>query len=547
MSEWWRGAVIYQIYPRSFQDTNADGVGDLPGIIQRLPYVAALGVDAIWVCPFFRSPMDDFGYDIEDYRDVDPLFGTLDDADRLIAEAHSLGLKIVIDMALSHTSIRHRWFQDSRRSTDNSYADWYVWADPRPDGTPPNNWLSMFGGPAWTWEPRRQQYYFHNFLPSQPDLNLHNPAVQEALLEECRFWLERGVDGFRLDACNCLTHDRQLRSNPPRPADAPPTEGVQPNNPYNRQLHLYNKSQPETVDFLRKLRTLSDSYGDILLLAEIADDDSLKVMQDYAGPGAPLHTAYCFAFLGPTLETELIAKAFEAFHNGRRHGWPSWAFSNHDVQRVASRWGGRHVPPEFTKLLIALLGSLRGTVFLYQGEELGLPEADVPYEQIQDPYGLNFFPDFPGRDGCRTPMPWDDNDRHAGFSTVDGWLPVPNEHLLRSVGAQNADPDSVLNFTRDFLAWRKSHPSVIQGDIHFIATGEPGLIAFVRAHGEDRLLAVFNTEERMRWMPIPRPVRHVLDTLRLPLGRLAGDHIELPAHGCFFALLEPALHLEPAE
>ncbi|KZD12674.1 alpha-glucosidase [Oceanibaculum pacificum] len=547
MSEWWRGAVIYQIYPRSFQDTNADGIGDLPGILQRLPYIASLGVDAIWICPFFRSPMDDFGYDIEDYRDVDPMFGTLDDADRLIQEAHRLGLKVVMDMALSHTSIRHRWFQDSRRSQENSFADWYVWADPRPDGTQPNNWLSMFGGPAWTWESRRQQYYFHNFFPTQPDLNLHNPEVQDALLDECRFWLDRGIDGFRLDACNFLTHDRQLRSNPPRPDGAPPTEGVQPANPYNRQLHLYDKTQPETLEFLKRLRALGDSYGDVLLLAEIADDDSLKVMQDYAGPGAPLHTAYCFAFLGPQLETELIARAFDAFHNGRRHGWPSWAFSNHDVQRVVSRWGGRDAPPEFAKLLIALLGSLRGTIFLYQGEELGLPEADVPYEQIKDPYGLNFFPDFPGRDGCRTPMPWDDNDRHAGFSSVDGWLPVPNEHLMRSVGAQNVEPGSVLNFTRDFLAWRKTQPALVRGDIHFVATGEPGLVAFVRAEGEERLLAVFNTEDRMRWMRLPRPVRQVLDVPRLAIGRLAGDHVELPGHGGFFALLEPAPHLEPAD
>ena len=371
--DWWRGAVIYQVYPRSFQDSDGDGVGDLRGITRRLPYIADLGVDALWISPFFKSPMEDFGYDVEDYRQVDPLFGTLEDFDRLVAAAHGLGVKVVLDMVLSHTSHRHRWFQESRRSRTGPRADWYVWADARPDGTPPNNWLSMFGGPAWTWEPRREQYYLHHFLASQPDLDVHNPAVQDALLDECRFWLDRGVDGFRLDACNCLTHDRALRDNPPRPPGAPPTEGVRPSHPYNRQLHLFDKSQPETLGFLRRLRNVADRYGDVLLVAEIADDDGLKVAEEYAGPAGPLHTAYSFSLLGPELDVELMVQIFEAFHNGHRHGWPAWAFSNHDVARVASRWGGPDAPPELAKSLIALLAALRGTVFLYQGEELGLP------------------------------------------------------------------------------------------------------------------------------------------------------------------------------
>jgi len=490
VKDWWRGAVIYQVYPRSFQDGNGDGVGDLAGLLRRLPYVAALGVDAVWISPFFKSPMEDFGYDVEDYREVDPLFGTIEDVDRLIEAAHGLGLRVVVDMVLSHTSHRHRWFQESRRSRDNPRADWYVWADARADGTPPNNWLSMFGGSAWTWEPRREQYYLHNFLAAQPDLNLHVEAVQDALLEECRFWLERGVDGFRLDACNFLTHDRQLRDNPPRPADAPPTDGVKPSNPYNRQLHIHDKSQPETVDFLRRLRALADSYGEVLLVAEIAADDSLRVAEEYAGPGGPLHTAYSFALLGPSLDTRFLVDVFEAFHNGRRHGWPAWAFSNHDVCRVLTRWGGRDAPAALAKALIALLVSLRGTIFLYQGEELGLPEADVPFEQIRDPYGLAFFPDFAGRDGCRTPMPWDDSDRHAGFSAVDAWLPIPNEHLFRSVGAQEVDPGSVLTFTRTLLAWRRTRPAMLRGDIRILAA-EPALVVLTRAlDGETILVAV---------------------------------------------------------
>lgn len=536
--DWWRGAVVYQIYPRSFQDSSGDGIGDLQGIVQRLPYLAGLGVDAIWISPFFKSPMEDFGYDVEDYRQVDPIFGTLDDFDRLLSAAHRYGLRVVVDMVLSHTSRRHRWFQESRRSRDNARADWYVWADARPDGTAPNNWLSMFGGPAWTWDPRREQYYLHNFLPSQPDLNVHVPEVQGALLGECRFWLDRGVDGFRLDACNFLTHDRKLRNNPPRPPDAPPTDGVKPSNPYNRQLHVYDKSQPETVRFLRRLRALTDSYGEVLLIAEVAADDSLKVMQKYAGPGAPLHTAYSFALLGPELDTRLLVTAFEAFHNGRRHGWPAWAFSNHDVSRVMTRWGGRDAPPEFAKVLIALLTCLRGTVFLYQGEELGLPEADVPYEQIRDPYGLNFFPEFVGRDGCRTPMPWDDTDRHAGFSTVEGWLPVPNEHLRRSVGAQDADPDSVLSFTRKFLRWRREHPALLRGDIQFLAA-DPGHVIFVRRLEDTRLLVALELGGEDRTVPLPRRIREVLDGHGLQGGRTTGGRMDLPAYGAVFALLEP--------
>ncbi|MCH2394304.1 alpha-glucosidase [Oceanibaculum sp.] len=537
MNDWWRGAVIYQIYPRSFQDSNADGIGDLPGILRRIPYVAQLGVDAIWISPFYRSPMIDFGYDIEDYREVDPIFGTLKDFDLLLAAAHRHGLKVIIDMVLSHTSIRHRWFQESRRTRGNPKDDWYVWADPRPDGTAPNNWLSMFGGPAWTWEPRREQYYLHNFLPEQPDLNLHNHEVQEALITECRFWLERGVDGFRLDACNFLMHDPLLRANPPRPPEAPPTDGVKPNNPYNRQLHIYDKTQPEALDFLRYLRNVTQEYGDIVLIAEIAADDSLKVMQEYAGLGGPLHTAYSFALLGETLDTQLLPETFFPFHDSRRHGWPSWAFSNHDVSRVATRWGGRDAPDAYCKLLIAMLTCLRGTIFLYQGEELGLPETDVPYEQIKDPYGLNFFPDFPGRDGCRTPMPWDDNDRHAGFSTVDGWLPVPNEHLRRSVGAQEATADSVLSFTRNFLRWRKGQAPLILGGIDFLTT-ERNLVAFTRTLGEERLLAAFNLDGIPRSLPLPGPVREEMLNHGLPQGDVADGQIQLPPFGAFFVLLK---------
>jgi len=504
-NDWWRGTVFYQIYPRSFQDTNHDGVGDLPGITQRIPYVARLGVDAIWISPFFKSPMRDYGYDVEDYRAVDPLFGTLADFDELVQAAHRQGLRILIDMVLSHTSDRHEWFEESRRNRENGRADWYIWADAREDGTPPNNWLSMFGGVAWTWEPRREQYYMHNFLPSQPDLNVHNPAVQDALLAECQFWLDRGVDGFRLDACNFLTHDRQLRNNPPRPEGYPPTDAVKPGNPYNRQMHRHDKSQPETLDFLRRLRDLTDKYPDIAMIAEVADDDSITRISEYAGPGGPLHTGYSFALLGDELDLHVLRDSLEAFVDEDRQGWPAWAFSNHDVTRVLTRWGGAQAPAAFAKALLFLLLSLRGTLFLYQGEELGLGEADVPYEYIVDPYGLNFFPEFKGRDGCRTPMPWSDTDPLAHFTDSDPWLPIPNDHIANCVAAQEADPDSVLQFARKLLAWRKSHQSMLRGRIRFEYVAERQ-VSFLREGQDETLLIAVNLADeavRIPWKGSP--------------------------------------------
>jgi alpha-glucosidase len=531
---WWRGAVLYEICPRSFSDTNRDGVGDLRGILDRLPYLVSLGVDGLWISPFFKSPMEDFGYDVEDHCEVDPLFGSLEDFDRLLETAHRAGLKVIVDLVLSHTSRRHPWFAESRRSRDNPKADWYVWADPKPDGTPPNNWLSMFGGPAWSWEPRREQYYFHNFLPTQPDLDLHDPKVQNALLDVCRFWLERGVDGFRLDACNFYTHDRSLRDNPPRPPAAPPTGGVPPNTPYNRQLHVHDKSQPETLIFLRRLQLLAARSPGCVLLGEIADDHGMGTVEEYAGPDGPLHTAYSFLLLGPTLDPGLLVAAFDPFHDGRRHGWPTWAFSNHDVVRATTRWGGENPSSEFAKTLIALLCSLRGTVLLYQGEELGLPQAVVPYERIRDPFGLNFYPDFQGRDGCRTPMPWDDALPHAGFSDVEPWLPVAESHLALSVTRQRRDPRSVLNFTRSFLSWRRGCPPLIEGDIAFCST-EPGVLVFRRMTELRSMLVALNLENRSRSVALPAGRWQQVAGHGLAHGTLSESGVELPPYGRCFA------------
>ncbi|WP_051340802.1 alpha-glucosidase family protein [Azospirillum halopraeferens] len=513
MTEWWRGGVLYQIYPRSFCDSDGDGVGDLEGIVSRLDHVAGLGVDGIWLSPFFRSPMMDFGYDVADYRDVDPLFGTLDGFDRLLARAHGLGLKVVIDMVLSHTSDSHPWFRDSRAGHEGPRADWYVWADAKADGTPPNNWLSVFGGPAWTWDGRRQQYYLHNFLACQPDLNLHNPEVQEAVLGECAFWLDRGVDGFRLDVANYYLHDPMLRDNPPRPPGLRWPDGVPPASPYGRQIHRHDKSQPETLWFLRRLRALLDRYPDRMAVAEVHDDDSVMRAAEYVAAPDLLHTAYNFALLGTENGAATIRAAVEAFEAQPGQGWPSWAFSNHDVPRVASRWGGPDAPAAAARLYIALLTALRGTAFLYQGEELGLPQAEVPFERLRDPFGIALWPEAAGRDGCRTPMPWSRDGVHAGFSDVEPWLPIPDEHRARAVAVQEGDPDSVLAFTRVFLAWRAAQPALRLGTIRFRDVAPP-VLAFEREHDGQALLCLFNPSpeparaavaDADRWLPLSVP------------------------------------------
>ena len=528
--QWWRGAVIYQIYPRSFLDSDGDGVGDLRGIEARLEHVAALGVDAIWISPFFTSPMADFGYDIADYRDVDPLFGTLADFDRLLAKAHALGLKVMIDQVLSHCSERHPWFEESRQSRDNPKADWFVWADPRPDGTPPNNWLSLFGGVAWQWEPRRAQYYLHNFLAAQPDLNFHNPQVRAAQLDNVKFWLDRGVDGLRLDAINFCFHDAQLRDNPPKPAALRTGRGFSPDNPYAYQYHWYNNTQPENLGFLEELRALMDRYPDVGALGEISSEDSLATMAEYCAPGR-LHMGYSFELLTEDASPAYIRATVEALEAKLGAGWPCWAISNHDVQRAVTRWGGGR--PEagddaLARQLVALVCCLRGSVCLYQGEELGLPEAEVPFAALQDPYGKAFWPTFKGRDGCRTPMPWDAGAQ-AGFTSGTPWLPIPAAHRARNVAAQERDPHSVLHATRAFLRWRRGQPALVEGSIRFL-DAPPPLLAFVREHAGQRLLLVFNlSPDACRWTP---PLAGAALALPGPApATCAGATLQLPPRG----------------
>ncbi len=531
-SPWWRGAVIYQIYPRSFLDTDGDGVGDLPGIVERLDYVASLGVDAIWISPFFKSPMADFGYDIADQRAVDPMFGTLDDFDRLLAKAHSLGLKVMIDQVFSHTSDQHEWFRESRQDRDNPKADWYVWADAREDGTPPNNWMSLFGGVAWRWEPRRCQYYLHNFLSSQPDLNFHNPQVQQATLDYVQFWLDRGVDGFRLDSINFCFHDAQLRDNPPKPADKRVGRGFSADNPYAFQYHWYNNTQPENIAFLERVRALLDRYPGAVTLGEISSEDSLATTAEYTS-GNRLHMGYSFELLVDDFSAGYIRDTVSRLEAAMTEGWPCWAVSNHDVRRAVSRWGGDAPSPQLARMLVAMVCSLRGSVCLYQGEELGLPEADVPFEALQDPYGITFWPNFKGRDGCRTPMPWSD-DADAGFSTGRPWLPVPDAHRALSVAAQESDPNSVLNAFRAFMAWRKQQPALVAGSIAFLDAPEP-VLAFVREVDGQRLLAAFNLSPGQAGFTLPPGGWRQQLGHGLPAAEVDGDGVVLPAHGTFFA------------
>lgn len=530
---WWRGAVIYQIYPRSFLDTNDDGVGDLPGIIQRLDYVASLGVDAIWIAPFFRSPMADFGYDIADYRDVDPLFGTLADFDRLLAKAHGLGLKVMIDQVLSHTSDQHAWFKQSRESRDNPKAEWYVWADAKPDGSPPNNWLSIFGGSAWQWEPRRAQYYLHNFLASQPDLNFHHAEVRAATLDNLRFWLDKGVDGLRLDAINFCFHDARLRDNPPKPKEMRVGRGFSPDNPYAFQYHLYNNTQPENLEFLSELRALLDRYPGAVALGEISSEDSLATMAEYTR-GRRLHMGYSFELLSNDFSAAYIRRTVEQLESQVSEGWPCWSISNHDVERVLTRWGNGDASSELANLLTAMVCSLRGSVCVYQGEELGLTEADVPFESLRDPYGITFWPTFKGRDGCRTPMPWNDG-LHAGFSSATPWLPIDQAHKALAVSHQEADSKSVLHGFRRFMQWRTTQPALRDGDIRFLDTPDP-VLAFVRSRGSEQVLAAFNLGKQQQQVELPEfEAAQPLTGHGLQQGALHNGRLTLPGHGVLFA------------
>jgi alpha-glucosidase len=474
---WWRAAAIYQIYPRSFQDSNGDGVGDLEGVRRRLDYLVWLGIDAIWISPFYPSPMHDFGYDVADYRNVDPLFGSLDIFDALIADAHARGLKIILDFVPNHTSIDHRWFKESRAGTGEK-RDWYIWRDGRKNG-PPNNWISNFGGPAWTFDEARGQFYYHAFLAEQPDLNWRNKAVREAMFEVLRFWLRRGVDGFRVDAVWHLIKDEALRDNPPN-------LGWTPKQPeFERLSQTYSADQPETHVMISEMRRVLEEFDDRLLIGEIyLSVDRLVAYYGEALRGA--HLPFNFQLIEAPWSATKIGDLIETYEAALPSGaWPNWVLGNHDRARIATRVGEAQA-----RVAAMLLLTLRGTPTLYYGDELAIGDVEIPSQLIRDPWALREASLGVGRDPVRTPMQWDDS-AYAGFSTAEPWLPLTPDWPARNVATQSADPASMLSLVRLLLRYRRAHDSLSRGSWRRLKS-HGDLLAYERCCNDERIFVVLN-------------------------------------------------------
>lgn len=482
-----RGLSIYQIYPRSFCDSDGNGIGDLPGITAHLAHVASLGVDAIWLSPFYTSPMADFGYDVSDHKAVDPIFGTMANFETLAGTAKALGLRVFVDLVVGHTSDRHAWFDASRRARTGDKADFYVWADPKSDGSPPNNWLSVFSGPAWQWEPRRRQYYLHHFLTEQPSLNVRNPAVRAALLDIAAFWIERGVTGLRLDAIDFLAHDPALTDNPASgvdPAQAPPKL-------FGMQTHRHDMLHDDGMTFLRELRALADARGTMLLGEVSSQPGAFDRIAAYTGEGGPLHSAYTLAPMRGLFDHASVSDL--ARTAARTDASVCWAFSNHDTMRAATRWcleDGR-IDHRRLRLVAAVQVALRGEICLYQGDELGLTESDIALDDMRDPFGLAFWPEFKGRDGSRTPMPWVAGAPSSGFSTGKPWLPVAPDHDALAADLQELSQGSMLAFWRALLAWRANAAEIRNGALIPLDLAAP-LVGFVRQDAQHATTCLFN-------------------------------------------------------
>ncbi|MBB5233046.1 alpha-amylase family glycosyl hydrolase [Deinococcus budaensis] len=483
--KWWQRGIIYQIYPRSFQDASGDGVGDLRGITRRLPYVASLGVEAVWLSPIFTSPMRDFGYDVADYVDIDPLFGTLEDFDALVSEARRLGLKVMLDYVPNHTSSDHAWFRDALTGRGSAKRDWYVWRDPAPGGGLPNNWKSHFGGPAWTLDEASGQYYLHQFLPSQPDLNWANPEVQTALLDVLRFWMRRGVDGFRVDVLNLLAEDERFLDEPLNPEWRP---GMIE---YNQTLHVYTNDQPATLDYVRMMRGVLDEFGDRMMVGEIYLP--VERLLRYSGtPQQPLaHLPFNFHLILLPWDAGQVRAFVDEYDAACReaHSWPNWVLGNHDQHRFKTRVGA----PQY-RVAQTLLLTLRGTPTVYYGDEIGMENVPVPFDQMVDPAGLQ-QPDVPSasRDPERTPMQWDASP-NAGFAPADAtpWLPLAQDFARVNVQAQEADPDSDLHYFRALTRLRREHPALVGGDYRPHESGHPNVFAFGRTQGEEQVTVLLN-------------------------------------------------------
>jgi alpha-glucosidase len=484
-SPWWQGAVIYQVYIRSFCDSDGDGFGDFAGVISKLDYIAGLGVDAIWLSPVHPSPDRDWGYDVSDYSGVHKDYGTQADFDRLLAEAHARGLKVMTDEVLAHTSDEHAWFQESVRG--GAKTDWYVWAAPKHDGTAPNNWLSAFGGTAWAYQPAQRKHYHHKFLRQQPKLNWRNAETKAAALAVLDEWLARGVDGFRLDVANAYLHDAALTDNPAVAESE--RDALSWSHAANLQRHYHDANLPENIEALAEVRAVVERHADRFVMGEFSEEP--ERCGCFAAPDVGLHSGYSFPLLeAHTLGPEFIRKHFAMLAKYPKH-WPSVAFSNHDIMRTVTRFGGPDAPPALAKLMFALLLSLKGTALIYQGEELGLPQADIRRDQLRDPVGDLYYPWFKGRDGCRTPMPWNADAANLGFTSGKPWLPMAPAHKALAVSAQDADKNSMLAFARDMIALRKKHPALVLGEIELLDAPAP-VLAFRRTHGGESVLCVFN-------------------------------------------------------
>jgi alpha-glucosidase len=528
---WWRTGVIYQIYPRSFQDTNGDGIGDLQGIIRRLEYLTeCLGVNAIWLSPFYPSPMADFGYDVSDYVDVDPLFGTLADFDELLASAHDRGLGVIIDFVPNHTSDEHPWFVDSRSSRESAHRQWYLWRDPKPDGSPPNNWLSLFGGPAWEWDASTKQYYLHRYLKKQPDLNWRNSDVKRAIFDAARFWLDRGVDGFRIDAAQGIMKDRELRDNPPGMLSENPYKNL---GPWDSQIHKFDEGDPDIHEIYRELRAILNTYSDErprAMIAEIHVWDH-NDWASYFGHGDEIHLPFNFGLVGIPWNAARAQDVVESVEGVmRQNTWPAYVLGNHDEHRLATRLG-----PDRARVAQMLLLTLRGTPTLYYGDELGMRDVAIDPADMQDPFehgvpGLGL-----GRDPERTPMRWD-GTKNAGFTREDArpWLPVGSDVTNIDVEAELKNPTSILNLTRRLLEVRRTHPALWSGTYRELTAPEDCFV-FARERGQQCVVSALNFKDEERVIPTPKGNRHtVLVSTHLDRwGPLGTDSLVLrPNEGC---------------
>jgi alpha-glucosidase len=534
---WWQGAVLYHVYVRSFFDSNGDGQGDLPGVEAKLDYIAALGVDGVWLSPIHPSPNRDWGYDVADYQGVQGDYGTPDDLARLLSAAHARGLKVVLDEVLAHTSDEHPWFVESLTGgKDGPKADWYVWADPQEDGTAPNNWLSVFGGPAWAYQPARRQHYHHKFLRQQPKLNWRNPQAREAALSVLDHWLAQGVDGFRLDVAGAFLHDPGLTPNPPVPMAERTRHDW--SHAGNLQKHLFDSNLPENKPLLDLVRRRVEAHdgkdgGDKFVFGEVSEEE--ERCGAYLTPQDGLHSAYTFVLLlARKMDPQVFKDHYATLDRFPGH-WPTISFSNHDVPRTVSRFGGEDAGPEVAKLMFALLLALKGTTLIYQGEELGLPQASLRRDQLRDPVGDLYWPYAGGRDGCRTPMPWT-MGANLGFSTGTPWLPAAAEHAGLTVEAQEADPESALRFARAMIDFRRGSQALTAGDLEILDLPDP-VLGFVRRGEGEAILCLFNLSGAPRFVEAAALSGATLLDLRAGDADLRGGSIGLSPYAAVFLRL----------